>query len=133
MLADSSVELRLLGMLPMENLIPLEPITVASGIRETVSEDGAVLLDIEQGICFSLNPVGLKIWNLLKQQCTVDQILDALELDFQAPRSQLRLDVGEFIAELDAKRLLCRPHQKQTKQSWLSRVLAWRKGTELRF
>src|ERR1039458_8095163 len=40
--------------------------TIAPGVRETASEDGAVLLDVEQGVCFSLNPVGLRIWELLK-------------------------------------------------------------------
>ena len=47
-------------------LITTEDIVIAPSVRETASEDGAVLLDIEQGICFSLNPVGLKIWELLE-------------------------------------------------------------------
>ena len=47
-------------------LITTEDVVIAPSVRETASEDGAVLLDIEQGICFSLNPVGLKIWELLK-------------------------------------------------------------------
>jgi hypothetical protein len=42
----------------MEDPIATEDIVIAPGVRETASEDGAVLLDIEQGICFSLNPVG---------------------------------------------------------------------------
>ena len=48
-------------------IITTEDIVIAPGVRETASEDGAVLLDIEQGICFSLNPVGLKIWELLEE------------------------------------------------------------------
>ena len=45
-------------------------LTIAPGVREVASEDGAVLLDVEQGVCFSLNPVGLKIWDLLKKGCS---------------------------------------------------------------
>ena len=60
--------------------------TIAPGVRETASEDGAVLLDIEQGICFSLNPVGLRIWELLKKRCSLDQIADALGQEFSVPR-----------------------------------------------
>jgi len=37
-----------------------------------------MLLEVEQGICFSLNPVGLRIWKLLKERRSVDQIVDAL-------------------------------------------------------
>ena len=66
-------------------IISTEDIVIAPGVRETASEDGAVLLDIEQGICFSLNPVGLKIWELLKKRYSVDQIADALAQDFAVP------------------------------------------------
>ena len=62
----------------MEDAITTEDVVIAPGVRETASEDGAVLLDIEQGICFSLNPVGLKIWELLKKHYSVDQIAEVL-------------------------------------------------------
>jgi len=53
----------------------LTDITIPSGVRQTASEDGAVLLDTEQGICFSLNPVGLTIWELLKQHPSVEHVV----------------------------------------------------------
>ena len=81
-------------------------LTTVPGVREVTSEDGAVLLDIEQGICFSLNPVGLKIWDLLKRKTSLYQIVDALATEFQVPRDQLRSDASEFIAALRAKNLL---------------------------
>jgi hypothetical protein len=101
--------------------------TIAVGVRETASEDGAVLLDVEQGICFSLNPVGLRIWELLKKKCSLDQIADALELEFSISRSQLLSDATEFIAELEAKHLIHRPGHTVPKKSWFSRVLPARK------
>jgi hypothetical protein len=63
-------------------IIATEDIVIAPDVRETSPEDGAVLLDIEQEICFSLNSVGLKIWELLKRRYSVDQIADALAQDF---------------------------------------------------
>ena len=93
-------------------------IVIAAGVREAVSEDGAVLLDVEQVICFSLNPVGHKIWELLKQQCSLDQIVDTLERDFTVPRPQLLSDATEFIAALKAKHLIYRPGQALPKKSW---------------
>lgn len=103
---------------------------IAPGVRETANEDGAVLLDIEQGICFSLNPVGLKIWDLLKQHYTTDKIVQALANDFPVPPSQLLADVQEFIAALEAKRLLLRPGQALPKQRWLTRVLRRLSGSQ---
>jgi Coenzyme PQQ synthesis protein D (PqqD) len=98
--------------------------TIATGVRETASEDGAVLLDIEQGICFSLNPVGLKIWELLKKRCSLDQIADALAQEFSVPRDQILSDASEFIEALEAKHLIRRPNDTLPRKSWFSRVLA---------
>ena len=88
-------------------------LTTVPGVREVTSEDGAVLLDIEQGICFSLNPVGLKIWDLLKQKPSLDQIVDALATEFPIPREQLRSDALEFIDALRAKHLLHRASERE--------------------
>ena len=97
--------------------------TIAPGVRETASEDGAVLLDIEQGICFSLNSVGLRIWELLKKGCSVDQIADALGQEFSVPRTELLSDANEFIEALEAKHLIRRPNDTLPKKSWFSRIL----------
>jgi coenzyme PQQ synthesis protein D (PqqD) len=101
--------------------------TIAPGVRETTSEDGAVLLDIEQGICFSLNPVGLRIWELLKKRCSIDQIADALGEEFPVPRSQLLSDASEFIDALEGKHLIYRPVRPSPKKSWFSKMLLFRK------
>jgi hypothetical protein len=99
-------------------------LTIAPGVRETASEDGAVLLDIEQGICFSLNPVGLKIWELLKKRRSLDQIADALAQEFSVPRDQILSDAREFIVALEAKHLIRPPNDALPKKSWFSRMLA---------
>lgn len=110
-----------------ETIITTEDIVIAPSVRETASEDGAVLLDIEQGICFSLNPVGLKIWELLKKRCSVDQIADALAQDFPVPRSQLLSDVAEFLQSLEAKRLIHWSGHTMPARSWLTRIFPWAK------
>ena len=102
-----------------------EHMVIAPGVRETSSEDGAVLLDIEQGICFSLNPVGLRIWELLKKRCSVDQIADALAQDFPVHQSQLVEDVVEFVQALEAKRLIHRSGYPQRRKPWFARIFPW--------
>jgi hypothetical protein len=84
-------------------------IMIVPGVREASSEDGAVLLDVRQGVCFSLNPVGVKIWELLKERRSLEQIADALAEEYpSASRPQLLADAREFLQILDAKRLVCR-------------------------
>jgi hypothetical protein len=110
-------------------LITTEDIVIAPSVRETASEDGAALLDIEQGICFSLNPVGLKIWELLKTHHSVDEIADDLAQDFPISRSQILSDVVEFLHSLEAKRLIRRSGHTAPTRSWLSRILPWANHT----
>jgi hypothetical protein len=102
-------------------------LAIAPGVREVASEDGAVLLDVEQGVCFSLNPVGLKIWELLKKGCSLEQIADALGQEFPVSRPQLLSDATEFIAALEEKRLIGRPNLKTAKRSGFFENLLRRK------
>jgi hypothetical protein len=98
-------------------------ILIPAGIRETTSQDGAVLLDIEQGICFSLNPLGLKIWELLKQGQAIDKVADTLAIEFPVLRQQILADTEEFIRALESKHLICRQGQKQNRKSWFTRLM----------
>ena len=106
----------------MNEASSLTDITIASGVRQTASEDGAVLLDAEQGICFSLNPIGLTIWEMLKQHLTVEQVVDALQQEFHLPRAQLRSEVFEFVAELEARHLIFRGAPPPEKRTWIDRI-----------
>src|SRR3984893_2460078 len=111
----------------MEDPIATKDIVIAPGVRETASEDGAVLLDVEQGICFSLNPVGLRIWELLKKGCSIDQIADELGQEFPVSRPQLVSDAREFTAALEEKQLIRRPNQTTPRRAGFFENLLRRK------
>jgi len=89
-----------------DNCVLGEP---SPSVRESNGSDGAVLLDIQQGICFSLNPVGATIWGLVKQRKSMDEIISSLVKDFNAPEEQIRSDVVEFAALLRQNGLLLSP------------------------
>ena len=75
---------------------------VSPGVRATYSEDGAVLLDIDNGLCYSLNVVGSRIWVTLASSPGIDLegIVDVLETHFQALREQLLTDTAEYLRDL---------------------------------
>lgn len=101
-----------------------QPIRTADSIRETINQDGAVLLDIKQGICFSMNPVGARIWQMLKKECSLDQIAESLKSEFSVPRSQIEPDISEFIESLVTRKLIQCGNQKQAaSRSWISRII----------
>jgi hypothetical protein len=103
-------------------------IKVAKGVRETVNQDGAVLLDIEQGLCFSLNPVGTKIWEMIKDGRSIDEIADTLERDFRLPRAQLLTDISDFLKQLENMRLVGEQASHAGTRGLLSRWLGRRRS-----
>jgi coenzyme PQQ synthesis protein D (PqqD) len=106
---------------------PKGPVTSTS-VRETASEDGAVLLDVEQGVCFSLNSLGLRIWELLKKGYNVDQIVIELEKHYTVSRTQLLEDVHKFMDELESRKLLLNPkanNAREDKKGFFTRL--WRR------
>ena len=69
-------------------------------VREIQTADGAVLLDIRQGRCLSLNPVGAEIWRLLKLGNSLNEIAAQLATQFEESGNPMFNDTRDFLAEL---------------------------------
>src|SRR5260370_38904801 len=85
----------------------------STSIKNINTQDGALLLDIDQGLCFSMNPLGAKIWEMLKTNHSVDSIADVLAGEFSVPRDQVFGDVQEFLAQLRNQHLLVSNREKE--------------------
>jgi hypothetical protein len=99
-------------------------INVAKGVRNVISQDGAVLLDIEQGLCFSLNPMGARIWEMINDGSSLDKITDALEQEFRLPRTQLLRDISDFLKQLEQMRLVGEQSSPGERRGCFSRLLS---------
>ncbi len=76
---------------------------VAPDALATYTEDGAVLLDIDKGMCYSLNAVASRIWLAMESRpsgITLEGIVGVLEENFNIPREQLTRDVSEYLDNL---------------------------------
>jgi hypothetical protein len=83
-------------------------VRISESVRDAISDDGAILLDVENGACLSLNSVGARIWEMLKKKCPGEEILSALKDQFEAvPISQLEHDYLDFVNQLQANKLAC--------------------------
>lgn len=79
----------------------------SDSVREIETQDGAALLDIQQGLCLSLNPAAMRIWRGLRLHKSLDQITDDLAAEFRdMPRQQIRADVIDFVSDIRQKGLL---------------------------
>ncbi len=80
-------------------------------VRSTYSEDGAVLLDIRKGLCYSLNPVAARIWSTVEASPSgVDLrgLVDAMETQYEISHEQLERDIDECLSKLEDVGLLQR-------------------------
>ena len=78
---------------------------IVPNVRATLNDDGGVLLNLDTGMMFSINPVGAKIWAKLQERLTFPEILDSLTKDFDGSREQLKGDLESFLLQLTEKGL----------------------------
>ena len=76
---------------------------VSPDVRSTYSEDGAVLLDIRKGLCYSLNSVAARVWSTLEGSPSgVDLrgLVDVMETHYTISREQLERDIDVYLSKL---------------------------------
>src|ERR1700722_19856640 len=70
--------------------------SISAGVHGTVYLDGAVLLDIEKGLSYSLNVVGGRVWQVFEGgngNSSVEDIVENLAREFkEVSREQLTID-----------------------------------------
>lgn len=68
--------------------------------------DGAVLLHLHSKRYFSLNDSGTRIWELLRREAGVEEIVATLVDEFEVDAGEARAAVQALIAELLDERLI---------------------------
>ena len=79
---------------------------ISEHVRTTITQDGAVLMNIKGGHMVTLNPIGSIIWQQLTDGHSPAQIAARLASEFGIPREQASADVSEFLEQLEAQHLI---------------------------
>src|SRR5947207_7121769 len=79
---------------------------ISEHIRTTITQDGAVLMNIKGGSMLTLNPSGSIIWQQLSDGRSPEQITSHLASEFGISREQASADVNEFLEQLEAQHLI---------------------------
>src|SRR5436190_20043869 len=85
---------------------------ISEHVRTTITQDGAVLMNIKGGHMVTLNPIGSIIWQQLSDGRLPEQIAEHLALEFGISREQALADVNEFVEQLQAQHLI-EPSERQ--------------------
>jgi len=62
--------------------------------------DELVMMDIDQGMYFSLNPVATRIWDLLENPLNLDDLCRLLYEEYEVEPVECQQDVEAYIAEM---------------------------------
>jgi hypothetical protein len=65
-----------------------------------------VMMSIDNGEYFGLDPVGSRIWTLIENPIRIDKLIEQLLEEFDATKEQCELDTLEFLNQLQDKNLL---------------------------
>jgi Coenzyme PQQ synthesis protein D (PqqD) len=74
-------------------------------IAQKASND-FLLFNMHDGNYYSLNEVGCKIWELCDGTHTVEQLVEALAVEYDAPAETLTNDILELLEELRTGKLI---------------------------
>ena len=65
-----------------------------------------VILDLESGTYFGLDPVGARVWELMREGRTLAGICDALIVEYEGGRDRIERDVRRLASDLEAEKLV---------------------------
>lgn len=68
--------------------------------------DETVILDLDKGTYFGLNPVGARVWQLLSDGHQVPAMIATLLEEFDVAQEQLQLDLDSLVSELISRGLV---------------------------
>ena len=63
-------------------------------------EDEVVILDVPSGRYFSLNAVGVVVWNRLEHDATIDELVGAVTAEFDVDEVTARRDIEVLLRSL---------------------------------
>jgi hypothetical protein len=87
--------------------INIDSLHPSQTVRDIQTRDGVLLLDIEQGRCLAISPVGVLIWKELRLNRSADEILNHLYTKFpQVPSERIREDFIGFTTQLSKQELM---------------------------
>jgi hypothetical protein len=77
--------------------------SIISQIEDIVAsdiDDEKVMMSVEKGEYYSLDPIGSRIWELIEKPIKVSELIDALLLKYDVDRETCERDVFAFLEEL---------------------------------
>jgi hypothetical protein len=92
----------------MMNVLQLDKLVVSIPLDVLFQEVGeeTVILSIESGNYFGLNPVASRIWSLFQEGRSMKEVIATTLVEFEVSEECLRADLQKFLGQLQSKGLI---------------------------
>jgi hypothetical protein len=88
-------------------MIDESSVVVAADHQTSTEVDGeSVILDLEEGIYYGLNPMGARIWSEIQEPTAVEEIMVAITAEYDVNSEQCRRDVISLLQDLRENNLI---------------------------
>jgi PqqD family protein of HPr-rel-A system len=81
-------------------------VRIADDVIGEILDGEAVLLHLKTGLYFTLNRSGTRIWQLIEQHYSLDEVQRVLCAEFDVEGDQARADITELVDRLENRGLL---------------------------
>ena len=78
----------------------MNSLTFMPSVRSVFSQDGAVLMEIKQGMMYTSNPVGGRILELLSQGTSPENVVETISRECTVAQETVRHDLEHFVEQL---------------------------------
>jgi Coenzyme PQQ synthesis protein D (PqqD) len=91
----------------MAEQISLGAVVVAAKDQVSCDLGGeSAILSLKNGVYYSLDPVGARVWKLIEQPCTVRAVRDALLEEYEVEAERCENDLQELLGRLLSEGLI---------------------------
>jgi hypothetical protein len=81
-------------------------VTVPAHVLFRHLQDELVLLELKRGVYFGLDPIGTRIWQLLREERSLQNVLTALVEEYEVEEPQGAEDILDLVQRLREQGLL---------------------------
>jgi hypothetical protein len=83
----------------MKNLSSLTKVHQSPGVLFNQVDDDLVMMDVNSGNYFGINPVGAEIWNKMEEPVTIQEIINQLLAEYDIDEEICRRETLAFVQQ----------------------------------
>ena len=81
-------------------------IRIPDDVMFRILGDEAVILNVASGVYFGLDTVGTRMWQLMSEHGSTDNVVETMLNEYEVEEGQLRRDLDNLIQQLSEKGLV---------------------------